>query len=260
MTSTRSASIAMIAAALAACGEDPSYIDSRALIEVGIPDSGITTATAQVFLPMRLERPNELMRRADLAALYGVQVPYVKLEDIDVSLEWTVRNLSASDGTARVQMNGGNEWFYYVPLNFVIDPEEDEEPPPLVGDIPLIVPAQGTLSGVFREDQLAEAARDLELITRGATNPFAAMLQPHVDVVSFPDSATGTEIPEQAFAHLVQYDVILEADQHMVLEFVLRVRDHRKILHDQLLDAPPAELTAFAPVAFVPPPPPAALR
>lgn len=237
-----------------ACSTDPQYIQTRQFLEVGAPDTDITTASAQVIMPIRLEEAYELMERATLMnELGGINVPFVMLDDMSVSIEWTLKNLSADPGIARIEVNGGNEWFYYVPLNFVIDPDEDEEPPPLVGGIPIEVPGNATVTGVFREQELREAAVDLELITRGGVNPFAAILQSHDGVTEFMDPTTGMVIPEAAFAHLVQYDIILESDAHMILEFALRVRDHRGLLHELLLTAPDGERTLFTPAEYVPP-------
>jgi hypothetical protein len=245
---------ALACAAAVGCADDPQYVQPLQAIEVGAPGTDITDATASITLPIRLEEDTEAMERAELMAELGVQVPFVGIDDISVSVEWTLKNLEDNPGQARVHLNGGNEWFIYVPLNFVIDPEEDEEPPSMQGDIPIDVPAGGTVNGVFREDQLREAAVDLELITRGPGNPFAAILQNHSDLTEITDMA-GAVIPEQAFAHLIQLDLRLESTRHMVLEYAVRVRDHEGILHELLLDAPAAELTAFAPVPFVPPAP-----
>lgn len=248
---------ASLPSALIACNTGPRYVDPPLFVEVGIPDSMVFFATQQVILPMRLETEDEAMERATLSTeLGGIPIPFVLLDDIDVSIEWTIRNLQDTPGTARIHINGGNEYFYYVPQNFVIDPEEDEEPPPLLGDIPIDIPALGTVSGVFREDQLHEAALDMELIARGGMNPFAAVLQQHDDVLEAVDPMTGMAIPRQGFAHLVVYDISLQANRHMVLEFTLRVRDERLLLHDLLLNAPNGELTGFMPTEFVPPPPP----
>jgi hypothetical protein len=52
---------------------------------------------------------------------------------------------------------------------------------------------------------------------------------------------------------MVRFDIILRANTHMVLEYGIRVRDDRGILHDELLDAPPEELTGFNPIAIQPP-------
>ena len=251
------AALALLAGiASAGCETGPRYVDPPLFVEVGIPDSMITFATAQVVLPMRLETEDEALERAALSAEYGVPVPFVRLDDISVSIEWTIRNLDDNPGTAELHVNGGTEYFYYVPLNFVIDPDEDEEPPPLMGGIPMEVPALGTISGVLREDQVYEASLDMELISRGGTNPFAAILQQHDDVQEAVDPATGMTIPRATFGHLVVYDIGLQANRHMILEFTLRVRDERELLHELLLDADAGELTGFMPAEFVPPPPP----
>jgi hypothetical protein len=255
---TRSLIIAgCCAGALAGCTDDPQYLQPQQALEVGVPDSMVTTATAQIVLPIRVELEEEGTERAELAAELGVEVPYVRLDDLSVSIEWSIKNLEEVDGTARIMVNGGNEYFYYVPNVFVVDPEEDEEPPPLMGDIPLVIPAGGIRTGVFREDQLLEAAIDLELITRGATNPFAAVLQIHEDTTEIVDPGGGPAVPREAFAHLVLLDLAFTANRHMVLEYTVRVRDHRRpgLLHAELLDADPGELTGFAPAMFTPPPP-----
>ena len=115
-----------------------------------------------------------------------------------------------------------------------------------------------TISGVFREDNLLESALDLELITRGTLNPFAAMLAIHEDLAEVDDGA-GTLIPLEETAQLIRLDITLIANQHVVMEYAVRIRDHRSppLLHDMGLAADPALLTAFAPTDFTPPPPPA---
>ena len=65
------------------------------------------------------------------------------------------------------------------------DDEDDPPPPPLAGHIPIHVEPGRTVEGVFREDQLREAAIDLDQITRGNVNPFAAMLTPNRTADSF---------------------------------------------------------------------------
>ena len=61
----------------------------------------------------------------------------------------------------------------------VLDPGDDEAPPtprPRGRHPDRHRGATATVSGVFREDQLLEAAIDLDQITRGNVNPFAATL------------------------------------------------------------------------------------
>lgn len=257
------ASLAALVLALAGCTEDPRYMKRGTVLETGLQDGDPALAMDTIVLPIRPETMEEMMKRAELEALAGMPVPLVGLDDLSVSIEWILKNLSDTDGTARIHVNGGNENFIYVPLAFVIDPEEDEEPPPLMGDIPIPVPALGTVSGVFREDQVREASIDLDLITAGGSNPFAAILQQNDDLAPLVGDGGPLVLPvavrdraEELIGQMIQFDILLEANRHMVLEYAVRVRDHSGILHELLLDAPAGELVAFAPAAFVPPPPP----
>src|SRR5690606_4443994 len=104
-----------------------------------------------------------------------------------------------------------------------VDPDEEEEPPPLLGSTPLSIPASATVTGVFREDALFEAAIDLEQISRGAVNPFTALLRVDEELEALDGAAP--PIPREAFASLVRFDVTFVADRHMVLEYSVRVRD-----------------------------------
>ncbi|HET6612406.1 MAG TPA: hypothetical protein VFG83_10465, partial [Kofleriaceae bacterium] len=151
-------------------------------------------------------------------------------------------------------INGANERYAYVPEAFVFDPEEDEEPPPLLGGIPIAVPAQSTVSGVFREDQVREAALDLELITRSGENVFQALLVEDEELSEI-TAENGGPVPVGVTSSLVRFDIDFSATEHMVLEYAVRVRDFRGIVHDLLLDAPAGELSQFAPMDFAPPPP-----
>lgn len=236
----------------AACASDPRYVVPREALEIGAPDSELAAATTSLVLPVRLEEEQEAEERAALAAALGVEVPYVTLEDFAVSIEWSIRNLSDQDGTARLVVNGANEYFAYVPDAFVVDPEEEEAPPPLLGDVPIAVPALSTVTGVLREDDVYEAAIDLELISRGGVNPFTALLRIDEELESI--DAGGQALPLEAFASLVRFDLSFSADRHMVLEYAVRVRDERRPhrIHDEGLDAPAGELTAFAPADFAP--------
>lgn len=238
-------------AALPACADDPVYLAGALAIEVGA-DGMTFTGAASTTLPIRLERPEELARRADLAAGLGVAVPYVKRDDLDLEIEWIARNLDAEEAEIRIQVNGASELFAYAPGAFVVDPEEEEAPPPLMGDVPLLIAGLSDRSGVFREDELAEAALDLELIGRGGLTPFAALLGVDEDRRDF--DAAGVTVPSEAWASLIRFDLTLVADRHVVLEYAVRARDHRAppLLHERLLAAPGGELTTFAPTDLAP--------
>ncbi len=240
------------------CSESPVYVQPPEALEAGTdaedPENpGVNT---QVVLPIRLETEEEATKRAELSAELGIDVPYIKIDDWELSLEWTIRNLDDSDATARIGVNGANELFEYVPAGFVIDPEEEAEPPPLMGNIPIVIPALGSVSGVFREDEIREASVDLELITQGGLNPFAAVLGDNEDTAEI--IATGGTIPASAFASIVRFDLSLLSNRHVVMEYAVRVRSSRSpgLIHTEGLSAITGELTVFAPATFVPPPPP----
>jgi len=248
-----------------ACGSDPRYLIPRAAIEVhanpdAADDDGQASGQLTIVLPIRLETQDERTRRERLAqdmGLTSADVPYVKLDDLDVSLEWTVRNLDDTDGIAFIDLNGANERYRFNPATFVADPTgpAEDPPPSLLSGAPLSIPALATISGVIREGQLRESAIDLELITRAGVPPLAAELQVNEDLTELIDDATGVAIPARLLFGMVEYTVTLRADRHMVLELAVRVRDHRGLLHDELDGAPAGELTAFSPTDFSPPAP-----
>jgi hypothetical protein len=267
----RSITTLAAAAALAAgCANDPVYLPGLLTLEAGGVDGNgdPILATAEHQLPIRIETSEEAMIRATRTAELGVEVPYVKLGDLEVSVEWTIRNLDpASAGTAEIQLNGANEAFAYDPMLIVLgDPDEVPPAPGLEGDIPIHVDAGGTVSGVFREDQLREASIDLDQITRANLNPFAAMLQVHKNVELFQpmtelmpgvedyvQTPVGDPIPREAFRQIIRVDLVFQADRLMQLEYTIRVRDPRGIMHDLLNAAfteAPDELTMFAPADF----------
>jgi len=272
------AAVAVLAAP--ACAVDPVYINAPLGIEVGTGadgDEGVGTArlalpydrgrlTSTEYLRDRNAFLTELDARVD-PDVPDDQLPLVRLGQLELEVEWTIRNLADQPGTARINIDGANQYFRYVPGNFVIDPADDDEPPPppLAGNVPIAVPALADVSGVFREDQLHEAAIDLDLITRAGINPFAAMLNVHEEItgtadvpyVPYPPDQDNPPpapppLPIEAFAHFVELDLTFTADTHMVLEYAVRVRDRDELLHDELLAAPDGELMVFTPADFTP--------
>lgn len=263
---------ATAAAALAAgCANDPVYLPGPMALEGGMVDAdgAPIPATARHVLPIRLETEEEAMIRAMRTAELGMDVPYIKLGDLEISVEYTIRNLDeANAGMAVVQLNGANELFAYDPTLIQLgDPDEVPPPPGLEGDIPVQVEAGATITGLFREDQLREAAIDLDQITRANLNPFAAMLQVHknIEVIQpmtplmpgvedYMQMPVGEPIPRETFRGIIRVDLVFRSDRPMLLEYAIRVRDTgRGLMHD-LLDAAvmeaPGELTVFEPAEF----------
>ncbi len=282
----RLAFVVPLLGAAAACTDDPIYVEAPDGIEVGTDDpadEGIATATLDLPYDLayltedrdymrdraaRLAEINDALEAAGDAPLADDQFPLVRLDQLDISIEYTIENLSDEPGQARIHVNGGNQYFYYVPEEFVVPAapgeEEDPPPPPLSGDIPIDVAAGDTITGVFREDQLREAAIDLEIITRGGVNPFAALLSVHEDIQNVLDvpyipvdpenpMPPTLSLPIAAFSHFVRFDITFESDRHMVLRYAVRVRENEPLLHAEGLDAPTGELMTFMPALYTPP-------
>ncbi len=256
-----------------ACTNDPLYIPGAMALEAGMDDGagGLIEARSSLQLPIKTETPLDAQTRGTRSGSLMVDVPYVKVGDLEVSVEWTIQNLDSTEGQARIQLNGANEFYDYDPalLAAGID-EDDPQPPGLEGDVPLHVPPGGRISGLFREDQLREASIDLDGITRGNVNPFRATLTVDKNLTAFseltalvydengeplPQESTGVVYPREAFAGIVRVDLVFKPDRPMVLEYVVRVRDVRGIMHE-LLDAAvveaPGELHTFAPMTYAP--------
>ncbi|MDQ3364004.1 MAG: hypothetical protein M3680_01050 [Myxococcota bacterium] len=269
-------SMLMLGPALGACTNDPLYLPGALQLTAGGDDGmgGVTVATARHTLPIKTETSLDARERGIRTAALMVDVPYVKVGDLEVSVEWSIRNLTDTPGEARVQLNGANEVIGYDPGLLAVGLDEDDpQPPGLEGDVPIRVPAGSAVTGLFREDQLREASIDLDQITRGNVNPFRATLTVSKNVVAFPEltpqtydangeplpqSETGVTYPREAFRQIVRIDLVFKPDREMELSYTIRVRDVRGIMHE-LLDAAveqaPGELTVFAPGTYTPAPP-----
>lgn len=197
----------------------------------------------------------------------AVVVPIYRLEHYDLSVEWVVRNLAPAMGKFRIDLNGANEVAAYDNSMIMRGDPDDPPPPPLAGDIPFEIGPMATVTGVFREDQLREAAIDLDQITRGEVNPFAALLtinkqdtsfQPRTPTVYDPvtgDSTggdpTGPAVPEVAWRQLVRVDINFRPDRLMEIEFALRLRVHTEVIHEEGLNAMAGEIMLYDPPYYV---------
>ena len=271
------ASLMMSAGALATgCSEDPKYLEPpEGALEGGLVDAdgAPLRAAATLTLPIKMETDEDLAERTELAErleLDLAQVPYVRIGDLEVAVEWSLENQENRAGKVKVSLNGASEYFIYDPTMFVLGEgdEESPDPPALLGNIPLDVPPMGRISGVFREDQLAELSFDLDQITRGNINPFRAVLNIDEDAERFqpltapvptppggqpvPQTPMGPAIPREAIALAIRVDIALESNVRALLSYSVRVRDLRGLLHKHLMSAPPTRLQPFAPVLWEP--------
>ncbi len=268
----------VLAASLLAigCTNAPVYLPSPIQLEAGIDDGmgNLSEAKGSVQVPVVLETEEDRLEREALQMTVdpAVTVPYVRLGDLEVTVEWRIYNLTDQPGRATIQLNGANQFYEYDPTLVILSADDEAPPaPPLLGDIPLDIPANGQLQGIFREDELAEASLDLDEITRGNYNPFRATLVPerqkdgfeqlmpvtfNADGEPLPQDPTGIVFPKVAIPQLLRVDMVFRPDRHMVMEFSVRVRDVRgELIHDLAGDAftdPMAmgELEPLMPMAY----------
>jgi len=269
-------------ALVSGCTNEPQYVQcapmGAAAMDVcsleGGTDDGmgmLTEAKGSVHIPVKPEadwKKADRDERVDLQATVdpAIVVPVYRLEHYDISVEWTVTNLTNSPSQFRVDLNGANEEFTYDPSLIILDPTDDEAPPtpPLAGNIPIDIAANGVVSGTFREDQLVEAAIDLDQISRGNVNPFRAMLttsrhddafQPvtpynYIDMTG--GDPTGPAVPSIAWRQLIRIDIVFKPRAQMKIDFNVRVREHKDVIHEEGLNAPAGELMLLDPAPYIP--------
>jgi hypothetical protein len=263
--------LSCLVVSLVGCANDPAYLQAPMTMEAGMADTTgkLTEAKASLQLPIKTETATDKAKRDARSMQLGVAVPYVKVGDLELDVEWTIKNLDNRPGQARIQLDGANELFSYDPTLINLSPPDDDEGPKtpgLDGDIPIDVPAGGSVSGLFTEDQLREASIDLDQVTRGNVSPFRAVLTVSKNALSFqplnaPNPAdpmfmqtpVGPPIPREAFAEMIRIDLVFKPSTHMTLDFNVRVRDVRGILHELGLTAAttkPGELQTFMPMAY----------
>lgn len=265
--------VSMLGAFGAGCTNDPLYLPSPTTLEAGLEmdmEGNLLPGLGQLVIPVKRETMEDAADRARRQALMpaGVELPYIQVDDLEISIEWTIKNLTDKPGNATVQLNGANQFFRYDPAMVTLGMGRETPPTPgLDGDIPLDIPANGSLSGLFTEDNVREAAIDLDQITRGNFTPYKATLtigknikeyaqfEPlmfDMDGEPLPQAMTGVVFPREAIPALLEADIVFKPDRHMTLEYTVRVRDIRgEMLPDKLLAAPMDELEPFNPMAFM---------
>ena len=255
------------------CANDPIYIPSPTSVDAGeMMDmmGNLIPGTTTLIIPVNKETAKDAADRMKRQALITdpmVVLPYVNVDDLEISIEWTIKNMTDKPGNAMLELNGANQFFKYDPSTLVISMDREAPPTPgLSGDIPLDIPANGEITGLFTEDNVLEAAIDLDQVTRGNFNPFRATLTISKNADSFaqltpimfdtngdpkPQTATMTVFPREAIPAMLEIDLVFKPDRHMIMEYTVRVRDKRgSMMPDKLLAAPMGDLEPFAPTTF----------
>ena len=178
------------------------------------------------------------MTDADFASLGdvdgepSVQNPWIKADDIDIAVEWTLTNDTDQPLTAWVMLDGASEFYDWNPVEMygMAGGEDGDEIafPSLLGFTPLRLEPNEVMRGEFREDDIREAMYDLDVLTRFCGGPLALLYnRSEVDPV-------GTEyVPDDAvIAGFYMMRLTLGTNGPAHLEYGLRIRDRAEVLYD----------------------------
>ena len=229
--------LGIVGMSMAAACNNPVYLEENRPLEAQAAPAamgGGTLSDTDLFvLPVRQPTAVEAQALVDEQAKLGLPmpVPWMGVRDVDLEIEWTLKNLEDQEIDVRITVNGGNEFGDYDKTLFVdmTVPAADQTPPPdLLGGGKFNPLAAGeTRHGVFREDELREAALDLEAITRYPP-PDAGMNAPFMVLVRHSSASTiGLEgIPAtDVTPAMVRMSILLEASGRAVLDYSVRARE-----------------------------------
>lgn len=229
----RARSVLIFLTATGACAPNsPQYFAPAKPLEAGTMMAAAASATVE--LPLRRPTKQEQMMLQEERKKLGFEVPYLQRKDVDVSIQYTITNLSDMPGEATVAINGANEYTSYdlAAIQMFIDslvlPPDTDAPPlfPLLQSTKTTIKARATLSGNIREDDVVEAARDLDAIGR-----FKA---PYLTVLINDSSASplGMEmVPKNVqLPQLWRFIVTFTATVPMRMDFLVRARDQANVL------------------------------
>jgi hypothetical protein len=256
--------LVIVGSALGACSDNPVYLSSNPptldFVPTNDPDAG--AAMLDLAVPMALPTADDDQARADIATRLGVtvdEVPSLRRDDTDLELEWTLENAGDTEVTAFLGVNGANEFYRYDSALIItpnMDDEEEPPPPALGGGKPIYVPAASKISGVIREDELSEAAQDLDAMSRGGYNYTKALITrwPSKDI-SGGMGGLMDFIPSEIVPLLLDITVTVSSSSPLRLTANLRVRDRSGRLRATETDAAmlvPASTTLFQPPMMMP--------
>jgi hypothetical protein len=194
-------------------------------------------AQGEYWLDFRDPTPAQLAELQPAGAMPAEQSPWIRSEDLTISVPWTLTNEGDAPITAWVLLDGATEFYDYDPISTygaAGGADEDEvQYPSLLGFTPRSLMPNQVLRGEFREDDLREAMFDLDVITRFCGGPLAVLNHRHeADPI-------GTDaIPADAvFAGAVMLRLTLGASGPASLEYDVRLRQSEAKIYDSARDA-----------------------
>ena len=192
---------------------------------------------AEYWLDFRPPSAAELDDLQPAGAMPAEQTPWVRRDELTMSVPWTLTNNSDNPMRAWVLLDGATEFYDYNPIAMYgqAGGEEEEEIqfPSLLGFTPIMVEPREVVRGEFREDDMREAMYDLDVLSRFCGGPLAVLYhRSEADPI-------GTEgVPDDAIiAGIVLLRLTLGADQPSTLEYSVRLRESEDIIYDSARDA-----------------------
>jgi hypothetical protein len=245
----------LVTAALALAGttacnlNEPSYYPAPAPVEIGGDAMGDPFAVVE--LPFRAPRDDEQGALREESQRKGFDVPWLRTDNVAVSVLYTITNLGPATATATLELDGASEFASYdvialrAQMAMAGMNAEDEVPVlPLLEVKPNPIAPGAQVTGMFREDDLNEAALDLDALARFGAAPAAVLVN------QSSKSNVGLEAmpPEHVRPALWRVRVALQGSGHLRLDVIVRVRDEA----DQLA-SDGALAFAPSPEAYTPP-------
>jgi hypothetical protein len=235
---------------------NPTYFTPpMGALETQQGDAG-AQAAATVTLPFRSPTEKEQAKLDEQTGALGFDSPWLKREEVALSIQYSITNLGGAPGTAQILVDGANEFTSYdsaalrAAAEMAVANNDEVVVLPLIATIPVQIAPGETKSGIIREDDFAEAELDLEAIGRWMAPPAAVLINfSEVNPIGLEAVPANKVVPA-----MFQVIVTLAAQQPMRLEFLVRVRDSK----DRLLDlARAGDAYTPQPMGYTPPTPPA---
>lgn len=242
----------MLALVLAAgCDTNtPTYVAPAQPVELAADQREASTEVSLVF---RAPTADERKALADEERKLGFKTPWLRRDDVALSIEYRIVNLSDQPNVVRLLVDGADEFTAYdaavirETLQMALMDNEPPFVPSLIQTTPVSVPPGGAVSGVIREDDFREAEGDLDALGRWQADPPLAVLLNRSDV----DSIGLAMVPPAVVTPAMwKVKLTLAASDRARVEFLVRVRD------SGLLRSGDEAVFAPEPVAYELPVPP----
>ncbi|HEY0709229.1 MAG TPA: hypothetical protein VGG33_20635 [Polyangia bacterium] len=248
----------VVATALSsACGmNEPSYYPAPNPVEVGGPAMGDPFATVE--LPFRPPTAEQQMALGEESERLGFSAPWLRTNRVGVSILYTVTNLGERTAQARLELDGASEFANYdvVALRAAqeaaaLNNEDEVDILPLVG-VRVVVEPGASVTGTIREDDLDEAALDLDALARFAAPPAAVLINASAKSRIGLDMLPANHLRPALFR--IRLALVAVTGGHLRLSFVVRVRDEGNQLLTEGGDPFAPEPPTFEPPMMMPAP------